>query len=284
MDNLKFRFEKKYLLFLICLYPVISSYIWTFGYYLDLQTGLSLGEADLNLNMAQSIVDNYSYVDLVSAFLSNTFMYLSFLFILIGVFFGDAIACYINNNTYYILRNRLSFLEFKVYIYKNVILNVFIIEMTLTGLIYLIAIAIAGLNPGFIFFVQTFLSFIFIFAYSILVLLITINLSFIIKNNYLLKVIPYITLYFPIVFSNLFFRYLPSTIDYTRFSYLSYVPYFKYSTTEPHVNLIGVLNGSLTPEQVDFLTSGISNFLVPYILLISIFIITFNCGKKVWYV
>lgn len=284
MVNRSTSIKKSYLLFFICLYPVVSSLIWNYKYYLQLIRELKSPPADLNVELAQRIVDNFSYTDLVIGFTQDIEMYLSFLLILMGLFFGDIIFKQIRDNTYYILRNRLSYRSYMILIYKSVLKRMLVIEGILMAFVFIFALLLAGINPQLIFLFESLVPFVFMFLYSSLLVLLTINLNAIISNLYILKLLPFILMYVPILGSTFLYKIIPNAESFINFSYLTFVPRFSYSTTEVHVNFINWISGSLTNGEVSFLTQMIQPFVVPYLILILLVIFTFNVGKKSeWY-
>lgn len=278
------KIEKGYILFFICLYPAITSFIANYAYKIQLKSELLSPPTDLNVQMAQSIVANFNYVDLVTEFTQDTQMYISFLMILLGLFLGDVVFRHRRDNAYYIMRNRLSYSSYMLLIYKRVLKRLFVIEGILVVLIFTFALLLGGINTSIIFFIESLVPFVFIYLYSSLILLLTINLNSVISNMYVLKLMPFILMYVPILASAFLYKIIPNEAIYIKFSYLTYVPSFSYATTNSQINFINWLNGSLTPDEVSYLTQYIKPFVIPYLLLIFVVILTFNIGKeRDWY-
>lgn len=278
------KIEKSYILFFICLYPVITSFIDNYVAQIQLKRELLSPPTDLNVQMAQSIVANFNYVDLVTDFTQDPQMYISFLMILLGLFLGDVVFRHRRDNAYYIMRNRLSYSSYMLLIYKTVLKRLFVIEGILVVLIFTFALLLGGINTSIIFFIESLVPFVFIYLYSSLIILLTINLNSVISNMYVLKLMPFILMYAPILASAFLYKIIPNEAIYTKFSYLTYVPSFSYATTNSQINFINWLNGSLTPDEVSYLTQYIKPFVIPYLLLIFVVILTFNIGKeRDWY-
>lgn len=273
------KVEIKYVLFLLCLIPVMFSFVDSYSYIPSLETGIIEQSDELNIEFAKEIVDNYSYADLVTSFVLYANEFLSILFLLIGLFFGDAILKHSNNNSYYMIRNRISFTEYKLLMYKNVLKNLFVIEFILFILIYVISILIAGFGSNFLVLIQSLIPFIFTYAYTSLVLLLTLNLNYVIKNGYILKIIPFIYMYLPILISSIFYNVLGSLNMFYYLSYMSYVPSFRNITTDSSINIFSYFMGNLSETEIVYLFDYYYSPVFGYLILICLVVLTFNLGK-----
>lgn len=275
----------KYSFFLLAIFAIFPPLFSSYSYFTQLTSELAsaVPSSDLNVDFAQVIVDNSSYLDGIHSITRDMSLYIYILFILIGLYFSSPIRNQLNSNSYYILRNRLSYKQYLKMIYTSTLRKLFIIELTLTSLIYILSFILLGGNSSFELFIESLIPFVFLFIFSSLVTLIVINLNFVISNIYVLQGLPFAILYAPILISTLLNKVIHNQNLMVSLSYLTFVPTLDYSTTEQNINLLNYLQGNLSLKQSYFLFQDVNPFIMSYMLLIIIFCLSIKIGKDHWY-
>ncbi len=272
----------KYLIFGIPLLAFIPRILSQYDYYIQLNAELNnpLSSPDLNIENTKLMIDNWSYLEYINSSYINISMYISLLFILLGLFFANTIRDDIKNNNYYMYRNRLPYFNYLMFKYKKIILQIILIETILMLVLYAFCFALGPVNFNIILFIQSLIPFIFIMIYSILVVIITINLGFIVTNRFVLQIIPYLFIVSPILLSSLLNKLIDNHNVLIMFSYQTFIPYFSYTSSDSSINILNYLSGNLSNEQVSFMLQYVNPFVLPYTILIIVTIVSCFLGNR----
>lgn len=280
------KVSKKYGLFLLAFFTLLPSLVEAKIYNSQLIAELaeSAPSPDLNLEAANLIVTNSSFLDYVHAVTSRLDLFMYIVFIAIGLQFVSEVRNHIDDNSYYILRSRLSYYQYLKLVYKKALFDLFKILSILTIIIYLVTFALGGLGGTFELLIESFIPFFFLFIYSALVMLIVINVNFVISNRFVIYGLPFAILYAPVLISTLLNKLPINDQLFIASSYQTFVPTLSYTASDTSVNLVSYIQGNLSAEQTNFLFQYVEPFIVPYLILIVVFALTTKLGKDSWYV